>query len=170
VRELTAKRLRDLLDYDPVAGAFTWRVARAYKTPKGRRAGCTSAGKLRIGIDRRTYDAHRLVFLHQDGKWPAEIVRARNGALTDIRRANLEQCSWSDFLRAIDSAQANNKLGVRGVARTAARGGRAGNSFVARVQVDGASRHIGSFATLEGAALAYWLAKAFLALAETDFG
>lgn len=162
--ELTAARLRDLLDYDPVAGVFTWRVARRYKTPVGKKAGCLRDGHMFIGIDRRLYLAHRLVFLHQDGRWPAEIVRARNANLADIRRANLVESTWQQMLLQIHEPLANNQLGIRGVSRSDTVTPR----FTAHVQDARRKRHLGSFGTKEEAAFAYWCAKALLLLAESD--
>ncbi len=163
MKELTPQRLRDLLDYDPQVGVFTWRVARRYKTPIGKKAGCLSDGKVSIRIDGCDYLAHRLVFLHQEGKWPAEIVRAHNGNLADLRRTNLQQCTWQDRQLEIEDALENNRLGIRGVSRSDTKNPR----FTARVQDGKRTRRIGSFGTPQEAAFAYWFAKALLLLAQS---
>ena len=52
---LTASRLRELLDYDPETGVFTWRVTRAPHFRPGDIAGYIDPNGYRvIGVDVRT--------------------------------------------------------------------------------------------------------------------
>ena len=48
--EVTQARLKELLDYDPVSGIFTWRKTRARRAMKGMTAGYLADGYIKIGI------------------------------------------------------------------------------------------------------------------------
>jgi hypothetical protein len=55
--DLTAARLRELLDYDPATGVFTWRSPRPSRYQL-------------ISVDGWTYQASRLAWLWMTGSWP----------------------------------------------------------------------------------------------------
>lgn len=81
--ELTAERLRKMLDYDPATGEFKWSEAQNLKP----------AGSVAGGINGRGY---RLAFLHQTGEWPTEQVDHRDGnrlnnAWNNLRSATQRQ-------------------------------------------------------------------------------
>lgn len=88
--DLSADRLRELLDYNPETGVFTWRVTRS-NARAGKAAGnVCKKGLLHIGVDGSMYSAHMLAWLYVHGVMPRqkEIVWL-NGATTDNRIANL---------------------------------------------------------------------------------
>jgi hypothetical protein len=96
--DLTAERLRELLDYDPQTGNLIWRQ-KAHGRPAGEVAGCrTSRGYWRVGVDRVEYKAHRLVWLHVYGEWPSKQIDHINRNACDNRIENLRDVTASENL------------------------------------------------------------------------
>ncbi len=93
---LTSKRLKELLDYDPVTGVFLWREPRGHMR-EGSRAGSRTRqdGYVYIKIDCVLYRASRLAWLHVHGKWPSGHIDHKNRNTSDDRMANLRNASRS---------------------------------------------------------------------------
>jgi len=81
---LTVERLREVLDYAPGTGIFTWkprvetgRGATIFnKRFAGKQAGCPDAyGYIQLSIDRGRYKAHRLAWPLARGPIPAASQR-----------------------------------------------------------------------------------------------
>jgi hypothetical protein len=103
--KLTAKRVRELLDCDPLTGTLIWKARsdapRQWNTRyAGKPAGCLRKkdGYLTVRVDGVAYLAHRLVFLHQKGYWPPATLDHFNGvragagnALSNLRPASIHQ-------------------------------------------------------------------------------
>lgn len=102
-RRLTAARIRELLDCDPIAGTLTWRhrptAPRQWNTRyAGKPAGTCTAddGYSRISIDHKSYLTHRIVFLHTRGYWPPAHLdhhdgNPQNRAIDNLRPATIAQ-------------------------------------------------------------------------------
>jgi hypothetical protein len=105
-RDLTVERLREVLDYDPVTGIFTWksrtepgRGATIFnKRFAGKQAGCSDAyGYIQLSIDRGRYKAHRLALLWVHGPLPADKEvdhrdgNRANNAISNLRLATRQQ-------------------------------------------------------------------------------
>jgi len=148
--ELTAERLRELLDYDPDTGKF-YRRTRHGGTRVGRETGTvsTSDGYIRISVDNKRLKAHRLAWLHVHGEWPVEIdhinmVRADN-RLCNLRNATRCENSYNR------TVQKNNKSsGVKGVTWIAKR-----RKWLAQIGYSRKNKNLGYFDNLEDAARAY---------------
>ncbi len=150
MHELTAERVRDLVQYEPSTGLFVWRGG----PRKGKIAGSVNAiGYVQIRFGKVGFSAHRLAWLYAHGEWPAEDIDHINGIRNDNRIANLRPVSRRVNLQNIRAPRSDNRSsGMLGVE---ARGRR----FRARIQVDGAVVSVGTFATAAEAHIAYVEAK-----------
>lgn len=152
-KALTADRLRDVINYDPITGVFTWRARVSSTIYAGDPAGSLSSrGYLRITVDKIEYRANRLAWLYMHGSWPEFEVDHIDGDRANNRIVNLR-----DATRAINSqnqrrAQSHNKCGVLGVSAKR-------NRWEARITYGGIKRYIGTFETQELAHEAYLEAK-----------
>lgn len=111
---LTQARLKELLDYDPETGVFTWRHFMGGFARAGSVAGSTdSHGHTQIKVDGKLHLAHRLAFLYATGATPAEVDHV-NRVKSDNRLANLRGVSRSENLHNTAPCK-RNKSGVKGV-------------------------------------------------------
>ncbi|MFN7883268.1 MAG: HNH endonuclease [bacterium] len=151
--ELTAERLRELLDYCPRTGAFRWRKSRGGKI-EGSVAGYSAKnGYLQLGVDKKLYLAHRLAWLYVYGEWPARDVDHANGDRRDNRAANLRLASRSQNMQNQRRAHKDSKSGYLGV------GLHASGLWRASITIDRTHTHLGYFKTPEEAHEAYIAAK-----------
>jgi hypothetical protein len=144
--ELTADRVRSILDYNPETGVFIWRVASRRK-PAGSVAGGTSGPSryIDIYIDGVAYKAHRLAWLYVHGEWPQHTIDHVNRIKSDNRIANLRDVSLTDNLQNRVSTWAST--GLRGVSKSR-------DKYLARIRVGGKLHYLGLYKTAEEAAQA----------------
>ncbi len=72
---LSAKRARAVLDYDPNSGLLTWKVQKGSTALKGQPAGYErNDGYLTVRVDYTNYLATRVIWLWMTGKWPKGLV------------------------------------------------------------------------------------------------
>lgn len=146
--ELTAARLREVLDYCPETGVFTWSAATANCTKLGEMAGwITERGYRKIAIDGTTYRANRLAWLYVYGEWPKRTVDHIDGESLNDAIANLREATQSQN-NANAKLSRRNTTGFKGVSRS-------GNRFVAHIRKNRYLHHLGSFETPEEAHRAY---------------
>jgi hypothetical protein len=154
---LTQEIVRELLDYDPVTGVLTWRwrdrkwfdTDGDWKRWNGHFAGrpagsITFDGYVGIEILYRSYQAHRVIFLWVEGRWPDPEVDHENHNRADNRWVNLVE-SNDDSQSRNYSLRNDNTSGRVGVRLT--RNGKF-NAFI------GKNIHIGNFETFEAACAA----------------
>ncbi len=157
---LTAKRLRKLVSYDPETGILRWIESRGGQLA-GSIVGCEKdggGGYWLVRVDNKLYRAHRVIWLYVTGRWPKHGVDHIDGNRANNRFANLRDISQSGNLQNRKCAQRNNRttklLGV-----TIARDSKRTKPFMAKIAINGVTKHIGAFATPEEAHAAYVAAK-----------
>jgi hypothetical protein len=94
---LSQQELKELLDYDPETGVFKWKVDHTCNVKIGTVAGTiNNNGYLYIGVNNKSYRAHRLAWLYMTGSWPKDDIDHINGCKTDNRIENLRDVSNRD--------------------------------------------------------------------------
>ena len=142
---LTQERVKELFEYDPDTGVMIRRID-WYKGKEGDVIGGRhNHGYLQTRVDGSTYLLHRLAFLYMEGTMPGEVDHV-NGKRDDNRWKNLRPCTKST--NALNSKRGTrNKSGVKGVHWC-----RRDKKWIAQIYVDGASRRLGYFDSLDEAA------------------
>jgi hypothetical protein len=150
VNDLTQARLRALLQYDPETGKFT-RLIGVQGFAAGTEAGTfhPPSGYVYLGVDRKTYRAHRLAWFYMTGKWPVEDIDHANRDRADNRWANLREASRSQN-NANGARRRDNTSGAKGVSWDAKN-----KRWRAYIVSSGKQRHLGRFADYEAAKAAY---------------
>lgn len=147
---LTRDRVRELLNYDPKTGKFTWRVRTSNRIKVGDVAGVKGLnGYIFLSIDNHKLLAHRVVWYYVHGKWPPECIDHINGVrddnrLENLRLATVSQNATNGVLRA------TNTSGYRGVSWSKAK-----QKWVASITKERKQMKLGYFKTKEDAHFAY---------------
>lgn len=111
---ITQSELKELLNYNPETGAFTWAVSRQ-RIKKGRVAGSYDRyGYRRIRLNGMDYGAHRLVWLYVYGEWPKDEVDHINHVRDDNALLNLRAVTHEENQKN-KSIFSRNKSGITGV-------------------------------------------------------
>jgi hypothetical protein len=154
---LTAERLRQLLDYDPESGAFTWRerprsdfaTENSWAVWNSKHAGTIAGGRRPNGywyirVAGKMRKASRLAWAYVNGAWPDRIDHI-SGDSTDDRIANLRDVSQAQNSRnrAIGATNTSGVLGVySGVNGT----------WHAQLDIDKRRVYLGTFPSIAAAA------------------
>ncbi len=138
--------------YDKETGIFVWRDS-------GKIAGSSGGFRLRytvIGLDGKSYLAHRLAWFYVYDRWPTKQIdhidgNGKNNAITNLREATASENQGNR------RANRANGLGVKGVRKYY-------NKFQARIFCNGKDRYLGLFSTIDEAQ------EAYLTAAKLQFG
>lgn len=157
---IAAKRLREVLSYDPDTGEFRWLVDRGGGARTGDVAGNIdkSQGYRVITIDGSDYRASRLAFLWMIGAWPKEQIDHVNLDRADDSWKNLREatCAQNCANRRIRS---DNTTGFKGVCFRRGK-------YEARISVNGKRKQLG---TTDDVVLASYLYKIAAAAYHGEF-
>lgn len=142
--QLTAERLREVIEYDPDTGIFTWRVSRP-GCVAGRLAGTIKPeGYRQIEIDGRLYRGARLAVLFMTGQWPpaGRLVDHKDGVRDNDRWENLRVVTPAQNAMNRRATTASGRVGVYPV-----KGGR----WAATIWLDGRNRNLGTHESMKAA-------------------
>lgn len=147
---LTAERLREVLDYDPATGSFIWVKRIGIRIVVGRLAGITDHyGHRYIGIDGERFMAHRLAWLYVHGVWPPDQIDHINGIPDDNRLVNLRLSSQAENSKNQRRSRVNTS-GYKGVVWHKGAG-----RWMAQIWADKVKYYLGLFDTPEEGHIAY---------------
>jgi hypothetical protein len=97
---LTQAELKRHLHYDPKTGIFTRLISNNGKTKVGEIAGTNCNGYIRIKVNKKSYQAHRLAFLYMEGYFPEYMVDHKFGIKDDNK--------WSELQHVTPTCNAQN--------------------------------------------------------------
>ncbi len=149
----TQERLKELLNYDPETGVFTWKVRRGL-AEAGPAGSTKKDGYNYICIDGRTMLAHRLAWFYVHGQWPRHVIDHINGDRTDNRIVNLRDVPYRTNNENQKKPHRSNTSGYLGVSRIQSRG-----KWQASIQLNGRNKNLGRYDTPEEAHAVYLEAK-----------
>lgn len=88
---LTVEHLKEIVDYDPNSGLFTWKIRIGPRAKIGQTAGTVSGrAKTRMMcVDGNDVSSPRLAWFYVYGKWPIGVIAHINGDTLDDRIDNL---------------------------------------------------------------------------------
>lgn len=99
--------LKDVFDYNPDTGIFTWKKSQPPRGKAGDAAGYHTHGYIKISYKGKKYYAHRLAWLFMKGYMPSEIDHI-NQCKSDNRWCNLRESN-----RGENCANVSGRKGVR---------------------------------------------------------
>lgn len=155
---LTAEVARQVLDYDPVSGAFLWRARPATGGMAGWNGRCAGKSACKLGADGylriryygKGHYAHRVAWLIANGEEPPPgfSVDHINGDRSDNRIANLRLATDSQQ-KANARRKVTNTSGFKGVSPTKS------GMWQARIVCNRRAHYLGTFSAPEAAHKAY---------------
>lgn len=154
----SAERVRELLQYNPVTGALTWRATHG-KHRAGELVGCTTTHEYRVVVIEgcRAY-AHVFAWVCHTGAWPDGIVGFKNRDPRNMRFDNLQHETAATNQQRRTRARSDSGTQVLGVVKVSGRA----SPYLARIVVNRKVIGLGYHRTAEAAGQAYQAAKARL--------
>lgn len=145
LRILTQEYLKEILNYDPETGVFTWLHPLGLNMKIGARAGGkTSHGYRIIGINKNQYKEHRLAWFYMQGEWP-EYLDHINRIRNDNKINNLRESTRSENI--VNSIpRKDNTSGYKGVTW---------QTDIKKWKAKAGNHYLGLFHNIEDAAKAY---------------
>lgn len=155
IKDLSQKRLKELLFYDPKTGVWIWKKDRKYgQIKKGSVAGGVYPNGYRyIGIDSKVYKANRLAFLYMLGYFPEHESEHKNRIKHDDRWENLREATHQCNMRNVGIKKVNTS-GVVGISFN-----KRDKNWVSRIMISGKTIELGHHPNKLDAVKARWNAE-----------
>ena len=154
MNNIDSTKLRELLDYNPDTGVFTWKVKPCKNKNAGIEAGSIGTGYRTIKVLKKLYQAHRLAWLYVYGEFPSKLIDHINGNPLDNRMVNLREATNYENSQNIYKPQSNNTSGFLGVTYMQKK-----KKWRAKIAVEGKRLSLGYYKSPEDAHKAYIEAK-----------
>ena len=149
---MNQERLHQLFVYDASTGQFINRITRPNALAGNIAGSLTRSGYLEIGVDGKSFYAHRLIWMYVYGAWPTGVIDHINCIKTDNRIENLRDVSHAINCQNVKRAHSDSKIKFLGVAKNHKR-------FLSQITVKGRYVYLGTFDTPEEAHNVYIEAK-----------
>jgi len=136
----------DMFSYDPATGVIERKLkpGRNPSGPVSRKP--NGKGYLQVMHGGKNLLQHRLAWRLMTGTWPTKQIDHKNRDKTDNRWENLRLATNAEQQHNTD-VKPNNTSGVIGVTWSPSK-----QRWLARIKVDGVSKHLGWYKTLDAAA------------------
>ncbi len=159
----TPETLRKLLSYNCETGQLIWKKTNSPRALAGSVAGCLSkhTGYVLVRVNKKLMRAHRVVWMMIYNEVPSEIDHI-DGNRSNNRIENLRILSRSENNQN-RGVQKNNISGFTGVSFDSSR-----SKWVAKIQLNGKTTHLGRFGSLDDAKQAYADAKQKMHMAQPN--
>lgn len=142
--KISRELIDELLEYNPITGSLTWKKYQG-KAKRGKIAGSIDQrGYVRIGINKKKYMAHRLIWILLFNEIPQGMeIDHINHSFADNRLCNLRAVTPSEnqHNRSHSKNNTSGKLGVRKV----------NNRYRVSITHKGKQIHLGCFNSFEEA-------------------
>jgi hypothetical protein len=110
---ITQEQLKNLLDYSPETGNFTWNVAKKGAAKNKKAGSINKNGYITICVNYKQYYAHRLAWLYVYGDLPEHIDHINN-IRSDNRICNLREANFFQNSHNTKISKRNNS-GIKGI-------------------------------------------------------
>ena len=147
---ITQSELKEVLEYNPDTGVFTWKKTVSSRAKTGDVAGSKNNRRyINIRVNKKQYMAHRLAYFYMTGNFPENQIDHINHIRDDNRWSNLRDATHSQN-QANQLKRKNNKSGYKGVAYY-----KRDKKWHARIMYMKKRIHLGCYNTPEEASEAY---------------
>ena len=153
---ITVERVRELFNYDPDRGVLTRRITVSENARENDSPGFIKKGYLVIRVSGKDYFAHRLIWLHQHGKFPEGPLDHINRVKTDNRLSNLREVTPSQNMQNTNEA-CHNTSGTKGVVWV-----KETQKWRVKIRLENQRFHLGNFDSYDEAVSVYQGARSLL--------